>query len=176
MAGNYIFIALILLVKQGKHEICLQRYRITLLSTEERQRHLEKTTTYILTTIFFERLLTDYDWRSTMNKWLIWRLSCPRPRICVCYNSNHSLCFQLTHWRSCKRERYERFQESLVVILVIRGISDTWDTESITSQRHQCFNSIKGNFEIFPNHRDHLFGVCALMSQQYYRSGNQVQG
>ena len=42
-----------------------------------------------------------------------WRLSCPRHRICVCYNSSHSLCFQLTHWRSCKRERYERFQESL---------------------------------------------------------------
>ena len=175
MEGNYVFIALILLVKQGKHKICLQRSRITLLSTEKRQRHL-KEPGHRQQQYFLERLLTDYDWLWISDWCEDYHVPCPI--ICVCSKSGHSLCFpHLLENDSLEERRIWEFQApSSCYPCDMENIWHLRYPESITSQRHQCFNSIKGNFEIFPNHRDHLFGVCALMSQQYYRSENQVQG
>ena len=120
-------------------------------------RHSQKDPRHRQQQYFLERLLTDYDWR-TMNKWLIMRLSCPR--LCVCSNSCHSLYFSphLSYCKYCNKEGCKRFQE------YSSDMENIWHLsypESITSQRHQCFNSIKGNFEIFPNQQDHLL-VCVL--------------
>ena len=109
MEGNYVFIALILLVKQGKHKICLQRSRITLLSTEKRQRHL-KEPGHRQQQYFLERLLTDYDWLWISDWCEDYHVPCPI--ICVCSKSGHSLCFpHLLENDSLEERRIWAFQE-----------------------------------------------------------------